>query len=360
MKPLHALALLFATFILPALPTQAGAPKASFQAPGFYRTVLGNLEITALSDGTHPFPVQTVMQAPPAQAGEARPLLQDARPAEAASRLAADDLKLPIVGSINAFLINTGKRLLLIDTGAGDLYGKCCGRLVANIKAAGYKPDEVDDVFLTHLHADHVGGLMLSGNAVYTNAVVHVSRRDAGYWLDPQNETKAPSFLRPMFEDDRKVLNPSINAGRFEPFDYGTDVVPGITPIATPGHTPGHTSYLVDAGAGMKFVVWGDIVHVAQIQFPDPAITVTYDSDADEAVTARERLFSKAARNGFSRRSGTYLLSGPRTYRSAQRDICLGSAELRGIAPTGGMIVPGSPNLRPGGRRGVGSVQIAV
>ena len=275
----------------------AASPKAGFQAPGFYRMVLGDIEITALSDGTHPFPVETVMQAPPATQGAQWPLLTEARPAEAEARLAADDLSLPVQGSINAFLINDGKRLVLIDTGAGDLYGPCCGKLVANLKASGYKPEDVDDVLLTHLHADHAGGLMLAGKPVFVNATIHASHTDVAYWLDAQNEAKAPSFLRPMFDGDRKVLKPYRDDHKLETFDGGADVLPGITAMATPGHTPGHTSYSVAAGDGQAFLVWGDIIHVAAIQFPDPAITVTYDSDADEARAEREKLFSTTARN---------------------------------------------------------------
>jgi glyoxylase-like metal-dependent hydrolase (beta-lactamase superfamily II) len=294
------LEILLAVATFAVLPSNglAKAPMAENQAPGYYRVRIGDIEVTALSDGTHTFPIPTVMQAPGDGTGNPRRLLAESRPAETSARLAAEYLSLPFEGSINAFLVNTGDRLVLIDTGAGDLYGACCGKLRASLEAAGYRPDQVDDVLLTHLHADHVGGLMLNGEPVFPNATIHVSRVDETYWLDPAKAAVAPTFLRPMFEGARKVLKPYLDAGRVKPFDYGADVLPGFTPVATPGHTPGHTSYHVRSGSE-TFVAWGDIVHVAPIQFPDPSVTVTYDSDGDGAGERREGLFAEAARKGF-------------------------------------------------------------
>ncbi len=279
-----------------ALRVLAAAPMVSQQAPGFYRMRLGAFEITALSDGTHTFPIPTVLQHP--DGSGSRGLLSALRPGEAEARLAAEALSLPFEGSINAFLVNTGKKLVLIDTGAGALYGACCGRLLANLRSAGYGPEQVDEVLLTHLHADHVGGVMVEGQAAFPKATVRAGRRDIAYWLDPQSEAAAPLFLRPMFAGARTVLAPYLAAGRLQPLDDGDEPVPGIRVVATPGHTPGHSSYRVTSG-GQTLLVWGDIVHVAPIQFPDPSVTVTYDSDAAGAEGRRESLFAEAARNGY-------------------------------------------------------------
>ncbi|SFV05347.1 Metallo-beta-lactamase superfamily protein [Methylobacterium sp. 174MFSha1.1] len=274
---------------------RAAAPRVAEQAPGFYRMMLGRFEVTALLDGTHTFPIPTVLQRP--RDGGPRALLSEVRPGEAESRLARDFLALPFEGSINAFLINTGARLVLIDAGAGDLYGSCCGRLVANLRAAGYAPEAVDEVLLTHLHADHVGGIMHDGKAVFPHATIRVSRRDADYWLDPANEAAAPPFLLPMFRGAQAALKPYSDAGRLIPFDGESEVLPGFVAVATPGHTPGHNSYRVTSGTE-TLLVWGDIVHVAPIQFPDPEVTVTYDTDGAGAEARRETLFSEAARTG--------------------------------------------------------------
>ncbi|UGY00915.1 MBL fold metallo-hydrolase [Bradyrhizobium quebecense] len=276
---------------------EAAAPLQHAQAPGFYRIMLGDLEITALLDGTHPFPVHEVMTRNEAAADGSRRAvrLSDARPGESESRLAAERLAAPVEGSINAFLINTGSKLVLIDSGAGSLYGDCCGHLIENLIAAGYRPEQVDEVYLTHLHADHVGGIAPHGKVAFPNAIVRVSQNDLDYWLDPKSEDEAPEFLKPMFEGDRASLKPYLDSGRLLPFQQGAELSPGIRAIPTFGHTPGHTSYEVTSGPH-RLLVWGDLVHVAPIQFPDPAVTVTYDSDPLAAEVKRVAAFSDAAR----------------------------------------------------------------
>ncbi|EHP37653.1 hypothetical protein OR16_41556, partial [Cupriavidus basilensis OR16] len=172
----------------------AAAPQVRTQAPGFYRMMLGDFEVTALLDGTHPFPVQQVLARQTGQAGGAAQVsLAEASPGEADALLAAAHLKAPVEGAINAFLINTGAKLVLIDSGAGALYGADGGHLLGNLRAAGYRPEQVDAVLLTHLHADHVGGVNLNGHMAFPNATVHVSQRDADYWLNPANRAAAPA-----------------------------------------------------------------------------------------------------------------------------------------------------------------------
>jgi glyoxylase-like metal-dependent hydrolase (beta-lactamase superfamily II) len=272
---------------------EAAAPQIRTQGPGFYRIMLGDFEVTALLDGTHAFPAYTVLQ-------RARPhgteLLSATNPGETDALLAAVDLRAPPEGSINAFLINTGAQLVLIDSGAGALYGACCGHLLDNLRASGYRPEQVDAVLLTHLHADHVGGVMAAGRASFPNAVVRVSRREADYWLNAANEAKAASLLLPMFAGAQKSLKPYIDAGRFQPFDDGATLFEGIRALPTPGHTPGHSSYIVES-RGERLLVWGDIVHVAPVQFRDPGVTVTYDSDAGSAERQRDALFAEAAQS---------------------------------------------------------------
>jgi glyoxylase-like metal-dependent hydrolase (beta-lactamase superfamily II) len=288
----------FAVIVAIASPAFGAAPQVHTQAPGFYRIMLGDFEITALLDGTHPFPDAAVLMKPKPNASAERSKLFDDNPQEANTLLAAADLKAPTEGSINAFLINTGTKLILIDSGAGTLYGACCGHLIDNLRAAGYRPEQVDEVLLTHLHADHVGGIAPGGQMAFPNAVIRASKLDADYWLNDKNERAAPAFLRPMFEGDKASLKPYIAAGRFQPFDGDPEFAPGIRAVPAPGHTPGHTSYSVESG-GQKLLVWGDIVHVAAIQFPDPSVSVEYDNDGAQAEATREAIYSEAAKDGF-------------------------------------------------------------
>src|SRR5271155_3143298 len=124
----------------------SAAPMIKTQAPAYYRLMLGDIEVTAISDGTVGLPVDK--------------LLFDVDPQVVQSALANAYLTLPVETSVNGFLFNTGSKLVLIDTGAGSLFGPTLGKLVANLKAAGYQPEQVDEVYLTHMHPDHLGGLM--------------------------------------------------------------------------------------------------------------------------------------------------------------------------------------------------------
>lgn len=277
----------------------AAAPPVRTQAPGYYRMLLGSFEVTALLDGTHPFPAEQVLSRPVLDGSPTSQVrLAEANPGEMESLLAASHLSAPVEGSINAFLINTGTRLVLIDSGAGALYGADGGHLLKNLEAAGYRPEQVDDVLLTHLHADHVGGVARNGHMAFPNATIHVAQRDADYWLSPEERAKAAAFLLPMFDGAMASLKPYIAAHRMKTFELDNEIVPGIVAQADAGHTPGHTIYRVRS-RGQTLLVWGDTVHVAPVQFPDPGVTVRYDSDAALAARQRLRLYAEAAQQGY-------------------------------------------------------------
>jgi glyoxylase-like metal-dependent hydrolase (beta-lactamase superfamily II) len=267
--------LLLAGAVLAPLACHASAPLVLAQAPGYYRMMLGDVEITALSDGTHAFPIDTVMT--------------NITPAQIGKDLADADLQPPVQGSINAFLINTGNKLILVDTGAGALYGDCCGKLAANLRAAGYQPEQVDEILITHLHKDHAGGV-----GAFPNAVLRLSQAEADYWLTPANKAKAPAFLSSFFDAAQAAVAPYQAGGRFQPYASFGPLEPGIEALPAPGHTPGHASYLVTS-RGQQLLIWGDIVHVSAVQLPHPAATVKYDSSAADAQATRASLLRMAA-----------------------------------------------------------------
>ena len=267
---------------LPAASVQAAAPQQHTQAPGWYRMMLGEFEITALSDGTHAFPIDTVMRG--------------MTPAQIGKDLAEADLTAPVQGPINAFLVNTGKKLILIDAGAGVLYGNCCGRLLDNLRAAGYQPEQVDEVLLTHLHKDHAGGIVSDGKRAFPNAVVRLSQQEADYWLDPASKATGPAFLATFYDAAVASTAPYVAARRFSPYASYGELTPGITAMPAPGHTPGHAMYMVKSGA-QQLLVWGDIVHMAALQLPHPEATVQYDSEQDQARTTRAQLLKQLGKD---------------------------------------------------------------
>ena len=267
--------------IVPAA-VEAAAPMVKTQAPGYYRMMLGDVEITALNDGFFDLPVDKLLKQP-------------AEKTDAA--LARSFLKPPVETSVNAFLVNTGAKLVLIDTGTGGLSAASAGVLLANLQAAGYKPEQVDDILITHMHGDHVGGLSHNGIAVFPNAIVHAGKADADHWLDPASMASAPDSAKGNFRTAMASLGPYIAAHRFQPIAADGEVVPGIRSIATPGHTPGHTSYVVES-QGQTLIVMGDLIHVAAVQFDDPGVTIAFDSDPGKAALSRDRIFKMAAKDG--------------------------------------------------------------
>ncbi len=266
-----------------ATPVLAAAPMVKSNAPGYYRMMLGDFEITPLSDGTVELPV-------------AKLLSMDEDKVKAA--LAQSFLESPLETSDNAYLINTGKKLVLVDSGAGAFFGPTLGKLVANLKAAGYQPEQVDEIYLTHFHGDHIGGIVQDTRLVFPNATVRAHKAEADYWLSKENMDKAPEQSKGFFQAAQTALGPYVKAGKFKPFEGDTVLVPGIRSHATPGHTPGHTSFVVES-QGKKLLLTGDLVHVAAVQMPHPSVTIGFDSDRSAAAAVRKQEFDAAAKAGY-------------------------------------------------------------
>jgi glyoxylase-like metal-dependent hydrolase (beta-lactamase superfamily II) len=270
-------------FTLPSV-AQAAAPKAQGQSPGWYRMALGDFEITALSDGTVALPVDK--------------LLTNAAPGQVFRALSKNYLRAPVETSVNGYLVNTGNKLILVDTGAAGLFGPTLGKLLSNLKASGYQPEQVDEIYLTHLHPDHVGGLMAGDKRVFPNATIRADFREAEFWLAQTNMDRAPADAKDFFQGAMASMNPYIAAGKFKPFSGETDLEPGIRAIPTPGHTPGHAIYSFESD-GDRFVVWGDLMHVAAVQFAEPAVTIQFDTDPKAAAPQRAKAFADSAKRGY-------------------------------------------------------------
>jgi glyoxylase-like metal-dependent hydrolase (beta-lactamase superfamily II) len=260
----------------------AQVPQVRTQVPGYYRLALGDYEVTSLYDGEIKLDTK---------------LLKGAKPAEVNKLLARMFRDNPTPTAVIAYLINTGSHLVLVDAGAAKLFGPTLGNVLANLKAAGYDPAQVDTVLLTHLHADHVGGLLTpDGQVAFPKATVHVAKGDADFWLSPEVMAKAPESAKGYFKMAQDSVAPYVKAGHFKTFESAAEIVPGIQSVSENGHTPGHTGYLIES-KGKKLLIWGDVVHNAAVQFPQPTVTIEFDSDPKKALSTRLSLFKWTAKD---------------------------------------------------------------
>ena len=195
------------------------------------------------------------------------------------------------------FLVNTGKQLILVDAGAGTWWGGgAFGRLAGSLRSAGYTPEEVDIVLVTHLHSDHVGGLTTQdGKRVFPNADVYVAKAESDFWLSPEIAAKAPKDAQPFFQSAQAIAAPYIKAGKWHTFSGSEPIVDGMQLVPLLGHTPGHTGYEFSS-KGQKILFWGDILHAQRVQFQHPEVTVVFDIDPTAAAATRNQLFSRLAR----------------------------------------------------------------
>lgn len=257
-------------------PLHAKMPFAKAQVPGFYRRKLGAFEVTALLDGDIAIELKLY-------SGDA---------AEIAKRSAHSYQPSPPRSHVNAFAVNTGERLYLVDTGTGVLLGSSLGRVTENLVLSGINPDQIDAVLLTHLHPDHFGGMTIEGRPAFKNADVYVAEADAKFWLSTEMADKAPADFKPFFQMAASAIKPY--AHRLKPIPANGEIGPGVSAVSLPGHTIGHRGFLF-ASEKQQMLIWGDIVHNAALQFDRPEWTLAFDSDQTQAATARKRAFDMAA-----------------------------------------------------------------
>jgi glyoxylase-like metal-dependent hydrolase (beta-lactamase superfamily II) len=225
-------------------PAMAAAPLANKQAPSFYRHKVGNFEITVLSDGIF----QNKLERSPARNAS----LEEVQAALSASFMPPDQS----IFYFNQNLVNTGSKLVLIDT--GNFPGRAgTGQTLPNLVASGVDPKSVDVVIISHFHQDHIGGLRhANGDLIYPNAEIMVPAAEWAHWMDDAKMNAAPENARGGFQNVRKIFGQI--ADKVTKYEWNKELVPGITAIGTPGHTPGHTSYVVASG-NAKTVIQSDL-----------------------------------------------------------------------------------------------------
>jgi glyoxylase-like metal-dependent hydrolase (beta-lactamase superfamily II) len=277
-------AVLFSISALFTNPFSASAQNPGLAQAGYYHLQIGDFEVTALPDGTVP---QNLHQ-----------LLKNTKDGEIDILLKQDFQSDPVELSVNAYLIKSGNQLILVDAGTAGLYGPTLGHLTESLARAGYKPEQINAVLITHIHPDHTGGLMDGEKMAFPNAIVYISKPEVEFWFSSESKAKAPESLKNYFAQAEATVGPYLKAGKVKTFTYGKELFPGISPVATPGHTPGHTSYALES-KNQKLMFWGDIMHVAALQFSDPAVTIVYDVDQQAAAITRKKAFADAAKKGY-------------------------------------------------------------
>lgn len=246
------------------------------QTPGVYRRRIGDALVTTINDGFLDVPFDIFRGATKDQMQELmRQAFRDAPP-----RL-----------TVNAFVIETNRNTILVDSGGGSTTVYSMGLLPENLKAAGYAPEDFDIVLATHIHPDHTSGLLNpAGEPAFPRAEIVVHQDELEFWSN-QELRGASAAAMPYLESADRVL--TAYRERFRPVGGGV-VAEGVTQLPLPGHTPGHCGYRLDS-AGETLVMWGDTVHVPEIQIPRPEVTSEYDVDERLAAQNRSRIFDYVA-----------------------------------------------------------------
>ncbi len=261
--------------------SDAPAVASYQQVTDSYSFPLGDLRITALSDGTVP---QDLYK-----------LLIGTSHSHTDHLLDKEFLANPVEASINAFLIQSADHTILVDTGSGELFGPGYGgKLIDSLASVGVKPKDVTEILITHIHTDHTGGLVRDGQPAFPNATVYVGAPDLTFFLDPSNAKKT-GYAEQYFDEAAKTIGVYEKLAKVKTFGEGETILPGIKTSLHPGHTPGSAFFTVSSrDQSMTFI--GDVIHVAAVQFPDPNVTIVYDVKPEDAASVRKETFGDLAK----------------------------------------------------------------
>ncbi|MGB0660890.1 MAG: MBL fold metallo-hydrolase [Mangrovicoccus sp.] len=262
---------------LPASTARAEGKGTQFTA--VQRFSLGDWTVTALGDGYLPLG-EGVLQGITTEA---------AKELAAAAYFDTDNM---VVG-VNAYVVETGSDLILIDVGTGTAFGPTLGLLANNLKAAGYAPEDATTILATHLHPDHIGGCLIDGANPFVNAKMVATQADFDFFTSDEIRAQAPEAFRGFFDLAKAVTG--FFADKLTLIGAAeVSVAPGITAIPLPGHTLGHVGYMLESG-GESLLIWGDVLHVPGVQFARPDVTVAFDIDQETARKTRMAILDQVA-----------------------------------------------------------------
>ncbi len=258
----------------------AAQPLVGKQAPAFYRFKVGEFEVTAINDGFARRPLDGFIK---------NASLDDVKAALGSAFLPTDQMTIPFT----TLVVNTGAKLVLLDSGNGDSGAPTTGSWMANFKAAGFDPANVDTVLVSHFHGDHINGLRLKdGSAVFPRAEIIVPEVEWAFWMSDDKMNAAPDGLKPAFNNARRVFGPI--AKDVNRFQWGKEPITGITALQADGHTPGHTAFAISSGNG-RLLMMSDTTNNPILFARKPDWTAVFDMDGEQAIKTRRKLLDMAA-----------------------------------------------------------------
>lgn len=262
-------------------PAHAAAPLAKTQGPGVFRIKLGEYQLTALDDGVWYVPIED-------------DFIRNADKAAVNAALNAAFLSpniLPV--SFTALLVNTGAKLILIDTGTAGQITDTAGTLPDNLKAAGVEPKAIDTILISHFHPDHINGIKTkNGDKVFPNAEILVPEPEWAFWMDDGNQSRATGTVLRYFRNARRIF--ADVAKEVRQFKPGAEVAPGIVSVAAFGHTPGHTAFAIHSGE-QSLLAMSDAVRNPYLFARHPEWQPNFDMDGPLAVETRRRMLDRTA-----------------------------------------------------------------
>jgi glyoxylase-like metal-dependent hydrolase (beta-lactamase superfamily II) len=264
-------------------PAHAATPAAGKQAAGYYRYMLGSFEITVVTDGVNRFPLPD-------------DFVSNMKKDEVKAGLAAVYMDTDVFfNPYNPIVVNTGSRLVVIDTGTGEgSYNQskgAFGQFLTNLASAGIDAKSVDTVIISHYHGDHVNGLLRADNSLaFPNAEILVPAEEHKFWMDDGEMSRAPKGrMDTLFKNNRRVFSGEV-LKRLRTYEWEKEIIPGITAIGTPGHSWGHTSHVVASGTNQVFVQ-ADVTHVPFLFVRNPGWHAFYDQDGPKAEGTRRKVY---------------------------------------------------------------------